>query len=197
MVDSEEKKVEAEQEKPVVKIDVGCGEHKKEGFIGVDQYPMSGVDVIADLLNNWPWMDSSVDEINCSHFIEHFTAEQRAFIVNEMYRVLKPDGIVTMTVPYGFSERAFGDMTHHWPPVVGFWFYYLNRKWRLDEQNAPHTDIKYNPEGYSCDFEVTWGYNIHPAFHSKSRETQEFAVQWYKDAIMDIVATLKARKEKS
>ena len=28
------------------KLDLGCGSKKKEGFIGVDQYEMEGVDVV-------------------------------------------------------------------------------------------------------------------------------------------------------
>lgn len=32
-----------------LKIDIGCGKNKQAGFIGIDQYEMAGVDVVADL----------------------------------------------------------------------------------------------------------------------------------------------------
>ena len=32
-----------------MKIDLGCGKNKKEGFIGVDQYAMEGVDVVLNI----------------------------------------------------------------------------------------------------------------------------------------------------
>ena len=41
-------------------------------------------------------------------------------------------------------------MTHKWPPISEFWFNYLVRKWR--DEHAPHSDVKFNPDGYSCDF---------------------------------------------
>ena len=29
-----------------MKLDLGCGGKKRDGFLGVDQYPMEGVDVV-------------------------------------------------------------------------------------------------------------------------------------------------------
>ena len=72
-----------------VKLDIGCGKNKKEGFIGVDQYAMPGVDIVANLVERtplfknsadpfkphggafkpWPWKDGSVEEVHCSHFL--------------------------------------------------------------------------------------------------------------------------------
>ena len=36
-------------EAPVTKLDIGCGKNKKEGFHGVDQYKMDGVDTVCNL----------------------------------------------------------------------------------------------------------------------------------------------------
>jgi hypothetical protein len=76
-----------------------------------------------------------------------------------------------------------GDPTHKWPPVVGFWFFYLSRDWR--RANAPHTD-----KLYRCNFQVTWGYMLHQEWQMKSQEAQTFAAQWYTNAVMDIQATM-------
>jgi hypothetical protein len=72
-----------------------------------------------------------------------------------------------------------------------FWFYYISQGWR--DQNAPHTDAKTWPQGYACDFEATWGYNLNPVLHVRSQEYQQFAMQHYREAIYDIHATLIKR----
>ena len=81
--------------------------------------------------------------------------------------------------------RAYGDLTHQWPPVSEFWFYYLNAEWR--KVNAPHND------GYTCDFDATWGYSLHPSLNVRNVEYQQFALNAHKEAAQDIVATLTKR----
>lgn len=175
-----------EQPKPLLKLDLGCGKNKKDGFIGVDSRDFEGVDQVVDLRQPWPWDDASVEEVHCSHFVEHLTGAERIHFVNELYRVLIPGGKMLMVTPHWNASRAYGDLTHQWPPVSEFWFYYLSKEWRA--VNAPHND------GYTCDFEVTWGYSLHPNIMSRSQDHQMFALANYRDAAQDIIATLVAKK---
>ena len=183
-----------------LKLDLGCGMNKRQGFLGVDAIDFDGVDCVADLTKPWPWPDSSVEEAHCSHTLEHFFGLQRVHVMNELWRVLIPGGKCTIIVPHFASCRAFGDFTHKWPPVSEFFFYYLSREWRLGNPvkglppNAPHNDIEYNRDGYTCDFEATWGYAMHPALTVRNVEFQQFAFQFYKEAIQDVIATLTCRK---
>lgn len=169
----------------MVKLDLGCGKNPKEGFTGVDCRDF-GQDIVCDLRDTWKWEDSSVDEVHCSHFVEHLTAPERIHFVNELWRVLKPGAKATVIVPHWGSCRAYGDMTHQWPPVSEFWFYYLLASWRAE--NAPHNDA------YTCDFDATWGYTLHPSIAVRNVEFQQFAVGFYKEAVQDLIATLVARK---
>ena len=172
-----------------MKLDLGCGKNKKEGFEGVDSIAFEGVDHVVDLRSfPWPWEDGSVEEVHASHFIEHLPARERIAFVNEIHRILAPGGKATLIAPHWASCRAYGDMTHCWPPVSEFWFYYLSKAWR--EANAPHDDVAHNPEGYSCDFEATWGYGINPSIQTRNQEFQQFALANYKEAITDLYATL-------
>ncbi len=175
----------------MVKLDIGCGTRKQDGFTGVDSIPFPGVDVVADLKERWPFDDGSVDEVYASHIIEHFTGKERVHIVNELYRVMKPGAKATLIVPHWSSCRAYGDPTHCWPPVSEFWFYYLSKDWRATQ--APHTDAANWTEGFACDFEATWGYGTHPEVALRSQEFQSFAVQFYKEAVQDLHATLTKR----
>jgi SAM-dependent methyltransferase len=160
-----------------MKLDLGAGKNKKEGFIGVDSRAFDGVDVVADLSQPWPWADGVVDEVHCSHMVEHLTAPQRIHFVNELYRVLKVGGKAAIITPHWSSARAYGDLTHQWPPVSEFWFYYLAKAWR----------------DYTCDFDATWGYSLHPTLMTRNQEFQQFAMNFYKEAAQDLHATLTKR----
>lgn len=175
------------------KLDFGCGPHKREGFEGVDATPFVGVDHVVDLRKTpWPWPDNSVSEAHASHFVEHLNGSQRVGFVNELFRVLVPQGTCQIIVPHWASCRAYGDPTHQWPPVSEFWFYYLSKDWRL--ANAPHTDISVNPDGFTCHFEATWGYSLRQDLQVRNQEHQQFAIGNYKEACQDIIGTLKALK---
>jgi hypothetical protein len=193
--------------KSVLKLDFGCGPHPREGFEGVDVRPfdgkvthvvnlserLSGVPYtetlgpaegdLSKIFKPWPWADNSVIEAHASHVIEHFNSKARAHFVNELYRVLHPGGTCQIIVPHWASCRAYGDLTHEWPPVSEFWPYYLSRAWRKD--NAPHNDA------YTCDLEMVWGYNIRPDITVRNQEFQQFALANYKEAAQDMVGTIR------
>lgn len=123
---------------PLVKYDLACGANCKDGFEGVDRVKVNDkVKQIVDLMKfPWPWEDNSVDELHCSHFIEHLPlrdVEERDFDFNptrglasdrylgkdflfaffdECYRILKPDGWLHIVCPSVRNERAFQDPTH-------------------------------------------------------------------------------------
>ena len=172
-----------EEIKPI-KLNIGSGPNKMEGFISVDTIKFNDdiqvVDCGADI---WPWEDNSVEEIHCSHMIEHLDSKQRIHFINECYRVMKPKGKVTIITPHWNSCRAYGDLTHQWPPVSEFWFYYLSKDWRA--VNAPHST--YNE---CVDFEATWGYGMNPSIVTRNPEYQQYAMANFKEAINDLYATV-------
>lgn len=205
------------KERPVLKLDLGCGKNKAQGFLGIDRRKFEGVDGITDLtakrwifdgegfeglvrmqgsLEAWYLPDSSVTEVHCSHFLEHLNHNQedpaRVRFMNELYRVLIPGGKATIITPHWASNRAYGDFTHADKPVSEMFYYYISKTWR--ETNAPDNDIQWNPDGYSCDFDATWGYSLHPNIVSRNQEYQSHALQFWKEAAQDLHATLVAKK---
>jgi predicted SAM-dependent methyltransferase len=165
----------------LLKLDLGCGKNPREGFEGVDVRDFGQLHTV-DLIGRWPWRDESVEEAHASHVVEHFTPEQRIHFVNELYRVLIPGGKCQVVTPHWASCRAYGDMTHQWPPVSEFWWFYLSKKWR--EENAPHND------GYTCNFDAQWGYSMRQELLVKNQEYQQFALTNYKEAAADMITTL-------
>lgn len=165
----------------MVKLDLGCGTKKLDGFHGVDVRAFPGVDTVLNLgTQPWPWEDGSVDEAHSSHTVEHLTWPERVHFFNELGRVLKQGGTAKIIVPHWNSARFYGDPTHKEP--LSEWFpLYLNKKWR-DEQ-APHVD-------YTCDFTHVLGYSLHGESQVRHADFNTFAMSWFKEFCQDIHVTL-------
>lgn len=183
-------KIRKMEEKKLLKLDLGAGKNGKEGFLKVDIRKFDGVDVVCNLgIDTWPWPDNSTEEAHCSHMLEHLEPMERVHFFNELYRVLKWGGKCQLITPHWASCRAYGDMTHKWPPVSEFFWYYLNQEWRAS--NAPHNDF------YTCDFDSQWGYSLHPLIVPRNQEYQTFAMNFYKEAVMDMICTVTSRKKEA
>ena len=174
------------EETKTLKLDLGCGPNKcGPDWTGVDCRQFQGVDVVADLRERWPFGDGTVDEIHASHFLEHLTGEERVHFANEAYRVLKPGMRCVIVCPHWASCRAYGDVTHKWPPVSEFWPFYLDAQWRA--VNAPHND------GYTCDFTHGSGPGLRADVLNRHPDYQNFAAQNFKEACQDIHIHLTKR----
>jgi SAM-dependent methyltransferase len=179
--------------KEPLKLNLGAGKSRMDGYLSVDSIPFDGLDVVCDLRERWPWDDNSASHIHMSHVLEHFEADERVHIFNEAYRVLVPAGQMHIVTPHWASQRAYGDPTHKWPPVSEFLFYYVWKEWRVG--NAPHTDIEFNPKGFNCDFNFAGGYSLHPEMNVWHDEKKQFAQKWYKEACCDTVMTCTSNKK--
>lgn len=93
-----------------VKVELGCGATKNEGYLGIDRFPLPNVDIVADLDKGIPLEDNSVDVIFCSHSLEHF--DNLSTIVSEIYRVCKHKAIVNILAPYYFETVNLANFYH-------------------------------------------------------------------------------------
>ena len=101
-------------QKKEVKLSLGCGKEKKEGFIGLDnvQFGWNKLwDVTRDQI---PMGDDSVDFIEANNFVEHVERKYWKSLFNECWRVLKPNGILQIVVPNASKDIsiALADPTH-------------------------------------------------------------------------------------
>ena len=169
----------------LLKIDLACGDNKKEGFLGVDICKTDSVDIVYDL-EKYPWdfaKDNSVDEIHCSMYIEH-TKDIIKFM-EECYRILKPLGTMTIIAPYYSSIRAWQDPTHV-RAISEATFLYYNKQWMKDNK-LEHYGIK-------ADFDYTYGYMINPEWASRNEEAKMFATRNYLNVVSDIQVILTKKK---
>jgi len=97
-----------------LRIDLGCGIWKPQGFIGVDISPSPNVDVVANLNRRFPFSDNSADIIRAYDVVEHL--DNRIHTMNELWRISKPNALIDILVPSTDGRGAFQDPTH-----VSFW----------------------------------------------------------------------------
>jgi SAM-dependent methyltransferase len=96
-------------------INLGCGRTRIPGSIGVDQVLIPGfVDVVQNLNElPYPFEDNSADEVHFYHVLEHLDDPLKK--LEEIHRILKPDGILHLRCPHFSSNGAFTDITHKRP----------------------------------------------------------------------------------
>ena len=119
-----------------MKLNIGCGDTRKEGFEGIDYVKLPTVDHIWNL-NDIPWQinggkidDNSVDEIFCSHNLEHL--DKPVAVMKEIHRILKPNGKTTIIVPHIQGILAPSGMHKSYFGVI--WFYsWVNPMRRIQE----------------------------------------------------------------
>lgn len=80
------------------KLHLACGNHVLDGWANIDL--QSNRKVIGwDLTHGLPVRSGTIDLIFCEHFIEHITLEQAKALLVEIYRSLRPDGILRLSTP--------------------------------------------------------------------------------------------------
>jgi len=94
-------------------IDLGCGENKQKGFVGIDARDVEGVDIVHDLeVFPWPLHDECALTVIASHLIEHIKPWLSIQFMDEIWRVLKMGGDVALSTPYAGSAGYWQDPTH-------------------------------------------------------------------------------------
>jgi len=83
-----------------MKLNLGSGYKKKEGFINIDKSPEVNPDQVVDIEQGLPFPDNSVDYIYSEHALEHITPSKWRFVLNEIQRVCKPGAILELKLPF-------------------------------------------------------------------------------------------------
>ena len=118
-----------------MRLNLGCGSRKLEGWVNVDKVAACAPDQVADLESfPWPWPDDSVDEVMLSHVLEHLGAATDTYlgIIQELYRVCRNGAEVTVIVPHPRHDDFLHDPTHVravTPGGLSMFSQALNREW--------------------------------------------------------------------
>jgi len=91
------------------KLNLGCGDYKKEGFTNIDIREDAAPDICHDLEQlPYPFEDNYFDLIEADHILEHLSDPFQ--VMAELRRILKPMGTLIVKVPH-FS-RAMSHPQH-------------------------------------------------------------------------------------
>ncbi|MET7715070.1 glycosyltransferase [Streptomyces sp. NPDC005407] len=114
------------QRRGLLALDLGAAHRKPLGYQGVDQYPGEGVDIIATLPDKLDLPDNSVGLIRAVDFLEHVPA--KVPLINELYRLLAPGGMLLTMTPSSDGRGAYQDPTHvSFYNENSFWYYTDNQ----------------------------------------------------------------------
>ncbi len=98
-----------------MRLNLGCGYNKREGFVNVDSSTHCAPDLVHDLEDfPWPWAESTIDEILMIHVLEHLGATSEVYfsVLREMYRICRHDARITIVVPHPRHDDFLHDATH-------------------------------------------------------------------------------------
>ncbi len=88
------------------KLNLGCGQFKKKGYVNLDNVVGFEPDVLHDLEDfPYPFKDNTFDLIEADHVLEHL--DKPLHVLRELHRISKPGGIIHIKVPHfsrGFSH---------------------------------------------------------------------------------------------
>jgi hypothetical protein len=183
------------------KLDLACGQSPREGFEGVDRW--EGAQHRVNLFKfPWPFGDSSVAELHCSHFIEHIPMIEvypedgtpvhygegvdlflRFF--DECFRILVPGGWMEVTCPCARHNRAYQDPTHR-RFIVSETFLYLSKEFRVVN--------KLDHYGVQCDFGVSVNPIVNQELTLKHAEVSNRMMTHEWNRVLDWQARLQSKK---
>lgn len=92
------------------RLDLGCGNNKKEGYYGVDISDTKDVDQVIDLDQpDWELPSDYFEHIRVIDVFEHI--EDPVAFMEELYRISRPGAEIEIRAPH-FSSQNWHDPTH-------------------------------------------------------------------------------------
>jgi len=127
-------------------VNLGCGVTVATGWINIDNSPNARLSrypwlrwalwklkvistehyevawprdlLIRDLRAHLPFQDGTIDYVYSSHVLEHLSCSKARSLVSEVYRILRPGGLVRFVVPdLRWGIQRYLDRTAVHPPI--------------------------------------------------------------------------------
>ena len=94
-----------------MKLNIGCGNKRVEGYLGVDKFRCDAADYICDIENEkLPFEDNTIAGIILDNAIEHFYDIPK--VINELVRVSRKGTTIKIITPHFSSLKSWIDPTH-------------------------------------------------------------------------------------
>ena len=93
------------------KLNLGCGEDYKEGWINIDVNKNYKADIYSDInIFPYPFKNNEFDEVYASMILEHL--DNPILALKELSRIPKQNAIIKIIVPHATSYSNLGDLQH-------------------------------------------------------------------------------------
>jgi SAM-dependent methyltransferase len=112
--------------KKPLKLNLGCGYRKMDGYVNIDNRIEVNPDSLWDLSLGLSWPISSVDEIRAFDILEHIPIGKTMILIESIWRSLKPGGIFEHFTPSTDGRGAFQDPFHVSFWNINSWLYYTD-----------------------------------------------------------------------
>ncbi len=140
-----------------MKLHVGCGTKKLEGWINIDAVKSCNPDLVHDLSNPLPYGDLTADELKAEGVLEHLDKYMRYYVFADWARTLKVGGLIHIGVPDfkklvskifkfqfdGFVDTFFGENMWESEVYIG---HFGNHKWGYSRQSLTEFIRKFGIE---------------------------------------------------
>lgn len=80
-------------------MQVGCGPHHLEGWLNSDLLDNPQRDIFIDITRPLPFPNDSLDAVYASEVIEHVSEPHGRLFLREVFRALRPNGVLRLTTP--------------------------------------------------------------------------------------------------
>ena len=89
-----------------MKLNLGSGFKKENGYINIDANPSCKPDLVHDNLAKLPYENGTIDEIKMDAVFEHLWPWEQLPAIRHWYRLLKPGGKLVINWIPNFKEVA-------------------------------------------------------------------------------------------
>jgi len=96
-----------------IKLNMGCGNKHKEGYLNIDLSPSVKPDMLLDLGKfPYPFKDNSVSAIYSEDLLEHFPKHDLFKVLEEWHRISKPGAIWELKLPF-YNSSSIAHVQHY------------------------------------------------------------------------------------